>query len=574
MRFRLLLATSTALVLFSATAARPAPVNFGPQRPVVEGESVIPPHALGGPPSVLYCPAETDQPGFRADIAAWTGGVCDYIDPRVNLPSLAFLQTYDVVFTFPNFGFADPVAWGNRLADYVDGGGRVVLGAFSTYTSGNSIGGRIMGPDYCPVRSPSGTNHFAFSNYGGLGTSYIHRDVGFYTDTIRDFLVLQGQGILDGRWNDGEIAVAYRGDGRVMYFNGVGPAIGGAGDQERLIGNFAKWVQPGGVLYGCDDTGHLFALNLRTGKGSLVGALPIAAVSEIDFSDATGAAYAQSAVASSLAPFAIGNGAAAGAPVGQAARFDGVEAIGGNWFGCASAFPCATADIFLFNPATGAVTSGPLTTGVGPIAGMAWNTPLLRMFYVTDPSGGCVPNSTLYWNATFGDPLNSLGPVGFAAGSLEWGPDDNLYGGSIGGPGVLYRINPTTGVSSVIGPTGFGPMTGLALVNGPNTVGVGSFAGSAAPPALALTSIRPNPSRVGAGVVLSFSLAQAGHAHLEVYDVNGRHVWTSEEVAFSAGDHALGWNGHDARHVRAPAGIYFVRVVSDEGTREGKLLRL
>ena len=50
-------------------------------------------------------------------------------------------------------------------------GRNIVLGAFCTYTSGNFLSGNIMDPGYCPVVSPSGTNHFSdATDTGPFGT--------------------------------------------------------------------------------------------------------------------------------------------------------------------------------------------------------------------------------------------------------------------------------------------------------------------------------------------------------------------------------------------------------------------
>jgi hypothetical protein len=198
--------------------------------------------------TILYAPSEADDAAFRGAIAAITGGVVDYFDARVATPDAALLAQYDCVFTWVNFSMFDSVLMGDRLADHVDAGGTAVLGAFSTYTTGNSLGGRIMQVGYNPVTSPSGTNHFATSAYAGDGTSYLHAGVAAYDAFYRDFLTLQGTGIQDGSYVDGEIAQAYRPDGGVVYSNGAGGApVIGTGDWPQLIANAcgrAIYVQP------------------------------------------------------------------------------------------------------------------------------------------------------------------------------------------------------------------------------------------------------------------------------------------------------------------------------------------
>jgi len=188
--------------------------------------------------SIAYAPTEEDDPTYRAAIAAITGGIVDYVDPRTASPSLATLQGYDCVYTWANSGYADSVGFGDALADYVDGGGSVVLGVFTTYTTGNSLGGRIMTAGYSPVTSPTGTNHGTSSSYAGDGTTFLHDSVMAYECQYRDYLALQGTGVQDGSYADGEIAHAYRPDFKVVYSNGSGDVVlGCTGDWARLIAN-------------------------------------------------------------------------------------------------------------------------------------------------------------------------------------------------------------------------------------------------------------------------------------------------------------------------------------------------
>lgn len=189
--------------------------------------------------SILYAPSEADDAAYRAAIAAITGGTVDYFDASAGTPDAALLANYDCVHTWANFAYADNVGYGDNLADYVDVGGRVVLGAFTTFTQGNSLSGRIMDPGYSPVNSPSGGNWFFSSDYAGDGAQCIHDQVTSYECTFRDMLALQG-GLQDGSYDDGEIAHSYRGanDFSVVHSNGSGAsALGCTGDWARLVAN-------------------------------------------------------------------------------------------------------------------------------------------------------------------------------------------------------------------------------------------------------------------------------------------------------------------------------------------------
>ena len=202
------------------------------------GQHVLTPPAQMVGETILYAPSEGDDAALRAAIAAFTGGTVDYFDARAATPDVTLLQSYDCVYTWANYAFLDPTGFGNNLADAVDTGTVVILGAFCTYTSGNSLGGEIMTSAYSPVWSPNSSNHFLTSNYAGDGTTPIHNGVTTYECTYRDILTLQGAGLQDGSYQDGEIAHAYRPDFKVIYSNGSGATqLGCTGQCAQLVAN-------------------------------------------------------------------------------------------------------------------------------------------------------------------------------------------------------------------------------------------------------------------------------------------------------------------------------------------------
>src|SRR5438105_9015030 len=60
-------------------------------------------------------------------VATGRFGQVDIIDAGSTTPTLAQLLAYKSVFVWSDTSFADPTALGNNLADYVDGGGGVVI---------------------------------------------------------------------------------------------------------------------------------------------------------------------------------------------------------------------------------------------------------------------------------------------------------------------------------------------------------------------------------------------------------------------------------------------------------------
>src|SRR5690606_4059532 len=76
----------------------------------------------------------------------------------VPTPTLAELQQYDAVLVWTNTTPGDNELLGDRLADYVDAGGGVVVAVFanSTTTTGRNIGGRWRSAEYEVIVPRSG----------------------------------------------------------------------------------------------------------------------------------------------------------------------------------------------------------------------------------------------------------------------------------------------------------------------------------------------------------------------------------------------------------------------------------
>jgi len=93
-----------------------------------------------------------------------------------------------------------------------------------------------------------------------------------------------------------------------------------------------------------------------------------------------------------------------------------------------------------------------------------------------------------------------------------------------------------------------------------------------APERLDLAPPTPNPSRGAA--TLAFSLTREGEVSLAVHDVAGRLVRQITSGRHVAGTHRATWDGLDAGGAAVRAGIYFVQLVSPEGTLRTRLVRL
>ncbi|MCP4634095.1 MAG: hypothetical protein GY855_14315, partial [candidate division Zixibacteria bacterium] len=74
----------------------------------------------------------------------------NFVDARYTTPTLANLLAFDVVIVWSNLEFANNIALGDVLADYVEAGGGVVTAEFCHLDGSFSLAGRYMN-DYSPM---------------------------------------------------------------------------------------------------------------------------------------------------------------------------------------------------------------------------------------------------------------------------------------------------------------------------------------------------------------------------------------------------------------------------------------
>jgi len=83
--------------------------------------------------------ADFTSPDYVGDVTSKVGplltdGSLDTISAQYSTPTAPQLAQYDAVIVWSNYAFADPVALGNLLADYVDSGKGVVVAVFGIVT--------------------------------------------------------------------------------------------------------------------------------------------------------------------------------------------------------------------------------------------------------------------------------------------------------------------------------------------------------------------------------------------------------------------------------------------------------
>ncbi|MCK4305008.1 MAG: hypothetical protein KAY24_12290 [Candidatus Eisenbacteria sp.] len=87
-----------------------------------------------------------------------------------------------------------------------------------------------------------------------------------------------------------------------------------------------------------------------------------------------------------------------------------------------------------------------------------------------------------------------------------------------------------------------------------------------------LDSGSPNP--FGMSTRICFSLPEAGHAELEVFDPTGRLIRTLLNGKVPAGTHALVWEGDDETGRQVASGLYYYRLSTEEGMLKRSMVLL
>jgi PKD repeat protein len=202
-------------------------------------------------PNVLLLNADDDNSygsPIQAELLAYGDlGMVDLFDARYATPTLAELEAYDVVVVWSNYVFSDPTGIGNVLADYVDGGGKVIDLNFAIDPYWG-FSGRWVTEDYTAIK--------------GAGTYYIDSCLGTFDaghpimEGVTDVCDIYRQGgtyltpdsTEVALWGDGEYFVAVKDNIPVVTMNMYLGIYDYYLDQEDLVlHNAILWLAEGGV---------------------------------------------------------------------------------------------------------------------------------------------------------------------------------------------------------------------------------------------------------------------------------------------------------------------------------------
>src|SRR6266542_4443683 len=164
----------------------------------------------------------------------------DYFDAEFATPTLAQLQPYNIVVSFSNSTYADPVAMGDVLADYADAGGIVVAFNFDWFGPPFGLEGRWQTGGYSPFVE-GGPINFNTSCLGSFNAGHplmAGIPAGSLCAFFRHNLALSAGAVSVAEYQDNEHLCAYQ------VFNGhTGVGI------NAYVGDFAgQWSGPFGTV--------------------------------------------------------------------------------------------------------------------------------------------------------------------------------------------------------------------------------------------------------------------------------------------------------------------------------------
>lgn len=170
-------------------------------------------------PGALYVLVTGNQPGHRdalgTAIAAEPGiGLVSAFNTSTGTPTPAALANYDLVVSIGDDAYSNPTLWGDRLADYIDGGGAVLQAAYDNWdNAGAAPSGRFAADGYPPLLNGDNQNDVVTLGtildpthplMQGLGTGMIPS--GDNTNTA-----LAPGATLIAKWSDDRNAIALKG---------------------------------------------------------------------------------------------------------------------------------------------------------------------------------------------------------------------------------------------------------------------------------------------------------------------------------------------------------------------------
>jgi hypothetical protein len=199
-RFHRIVAATLAVAVFGCLAgAAGASASPGSLRVLIVGNALD--------------PTDVDVPSVSAAILAVPGvAVVDSFKSSTGTPSPALLATYDLVVGTGDDVYADPAAWGDELADYLDAGGAEIQFAYDNWNDPDAFPtGRFQSGGYAPF--VPGDNPNTTTTLGTIlvpGSPLLAGVSALNTSDNTTDTVAPGATLL-ANWADGRPAIATKG---------------------------------------------------------------------------------------------------------------------------------------------------------------------------------------------------------------------------------------------------------------------------------------------------------------------------------------------------------------------------
>jgi subtilisin family serine protease len=197
-----------------------------------------------GPISVLLLHTDYIEPPLKQFLEEdWEIGLVDTFNASSELPSLEFLEQYDVVIAWRYASILDSAELGSRLADYIDQGGKVIQAVYSWGYPSVDLGGRFVQEGYSPFTTLYSGNHNSYADLGAYDPNHpLMTGVSEVSDWRRDILTLSDGAELIASWSDGEEFVAVKEN--VVAINAYpSPLSGWDGDLPLIFRNAVHYLR-------------------------------------------------------------------------------------------------------------------------------------------------------------------------------------------------------------------------------------------------------------------------------------------------------------------------------------------
>ncbi|MCD4650421.1 MAG: CotH kinase family protein [Candidatus Cloacimonetes bacterium] len=93
-------------------------------------------------------------------------------------------------------------------------------------------------------------------------------------------------------------------------------------------------------------------------------------------------------------------------------------------------------------------------------------------------------------------------------------------------------------------------------------------------PVSAVLSLSSYPNPFNPETNIYFTIPEAGHVQLSIYNIKGQRVITIADARYKKGEHSVKWNGLDANQREVASGVYFYRIITEQSTLTRKMLLL